>query len=360
MPIDEVEMQSSLPASMILDDRRCIKCNYSLKGLRSEGVCPECGAKFKRLSSRLSASDDLTHAPVSWLRAFAASAQCALAGYVGLAVLWVVAAFTGGRLAWALLFLPAMLLVWGVLGLTRPRPIMPSTRIPPGQEWAKRRLAARTLSLGWLVGIGAFLLMGWVTNNTQSNALNLMGSLGLMLGVGGLSLLFVYLSSIAHWANDVTLTFSLRSGAWFVLAGGVCFALMKGVAAIGIGVVEGIVILAASLICLASVGSTLLSLWRVSSLADWALINHMTDQARTDRLRDKAHRARAIASRDSVAAAAALPPRTKPHTSQAKSATSVTSGQIAPRAAQVLSEQPSDGLSVADENDGLYRLAPDE
>jgi predicted amidophosphoribosyltransferase len=42
--------------------RRCVRCGYDLRGLASQGWCPECGAPFRFSSQSLLTWDDLAKA----------------------------------------------------------------------------------------------------------------------------------------------------------------------------------------------------------------------------------------------------------------------------------------------------------
>ena len=53
---------------VITEDRLCRKCNYSLKGLHAGGMCPECGTPIPRPKPRVLGGDNLSDAPVGYLR----------------------------------------------------------------------------------------------------------------------------------------------------------------------------------------------------------------------------------------------------------------------------------------------------
>ncbi|MBX3385141.1 MAG: hypothetical protein KF768_01070 [Phycisphaeraceae bacterium] len=299
MPIDERELSGKALPTVILDDRVCAGCGYSLKGLRTDGKCPECGRAIRRPSSRLSAADDFTHAPLAWLRAFSTSAQCAFFGYLLFVGCWIACAVFGSRVPaiWGLMFFPGLLLVWGVIGLTQPRPVMPSATRPPGREWFKRRIAARVCSLGWLImtagTIGHLAVFPTGVMHGVSVAITY---LGFAVAIVGLAALFAYLSEIADWANDIALVFKLRAAIWIVGGGGIAYLLAVAIVAMGVSFFEVIVLSFCALAALTGTFVTALSLYRVVSLSKWAMLNQLTDRARTDRLKEKAERAKFVES----------------------------------------------------------------
>lgn len=349
-----------------MDDRRCGRCGYALKGLREDAKCPECGRAIRQ-RKQVRGSADLTHAPVAWLRALSSSAHFALAGWTGLIGVWVALTIfvrPDKPVVWTILFLPAVLYVWGVLGLTRPRPLMAGTQVPPEREWWRMRLATRLASLGWIITVTAFLTRA-MSNPPASieTLLEIAGFVGLLAGIVGQVLLFLYLGNIADWGNDLNLVFKLRGAAWAVGVGAVAMLLLQLAVSGGVGLVEGIVIAGGTLVLLASVLISVATFWRVAGMASWAIINHMTDRARSERLREKAERSRL---RD--APAGPPPPQAVergPSTSRSTASTPVrpapsSSAQAPAKSSRPPSVEKPATAGGASSDDGIYMLAPED
>src|SRR5678816_3938392 len=87
MPIDTRELRRSKnsPFEMISTDRLCDQCRYNLKGLPSNGKCPECGRAIRgRRSKRF--VDSMVDAPAFYLKTLTL-------GIVVMAVFSIVCAF---------------------------------------------------------------------------------------------------------------------------------------------------------------------------------------------------------------------------------------------------------------------------
>lgn len=367
MPVDEQAILGKGLPTILIEDRACVGCGYNLKGLRTDGKCPECGRPIRKASSRLSKQDDMTHAPLPWLRAFSASAQSAFWGYLLLLGLWIACAFVGSRVPviWGVLGLPGLLFVWGVLGLTKPRPVMKSTVVSPAREWRVRRVAARVCALGWLVWAGGLAGRAMIASPSFSHAAaGWMSLAGFAMAIAGLSVLLAYLSEIADWANDITLVFKLRAAVWIVSAGGLAFFFAQVILRTGVGIIEALLLAFCVLLACAGTVVTIVSLSRVASLANWAVINHMTDRARSERLREKAERARFVEEQIATAASSRRPGDDTHAGSRVRRPGAEGSSD---RAAAASNPRPTTGGSAregdgggGDGSDGIYALAPED
>jgi Zn finger protein HypA/HybF involved in hydrogenase expression len=215
MPIDPRELARFHHAqpSVIMTDRPCGKCGYNLKGLKTGGVCPECGQpmRIERTGNRL--SDTLADAPLHYLRTLSTGLILMLIGSLaGAAAVYVV----------PLTVTKAVLLcgtggIWwaGVYIVTLPRVPGPNAVRDDVLDSARLRLANRIIQASWvLAGIG---LLGIVqVNNTASIAFVLLVVLAPLVGLMGLVPLSVTLSSVADWASDPGLGNRFRGTAWAI------------------------------------------------------------------------------------------------------------------------------------------------
>src|SRR5881394_3598889 len=95
MPIDPRELRPPPNLVEVVDsDRPCGRCGYSLKGLPSNGRCPECGYPISRRARRGARrfTDNLADAPLFYLKTLAL-------GAVLLAVCSIVAGLAFGALS---------------------------------------------------------------------------------------------------------------------------------------------------------------------------------------------------------------------------------------------------------------------
>src|SRR5262249_18813740 len=110
MPIDERELRRTRGLfELITTDRLCGKCKYNLRGLPTNGRCPECGTPVTR-AGRRRFSDSLTDAPLFYLKTLAVGAiLLAIFSIVGLQSLKYLqanrtmnaaAVYGGATLAW--------------------------------------------------------------------------------------------------------------------------------------------------------------------------------------------------------------------------------------------------------------------
>lgn len=300
MPISPQQLRD-MRADFISEDRKCVGCGYNLKGLRTGGNCPECGRPIARRRRGPAYSDNLVHAPLTWLIGFRVATvllMLAAGSFVGVQLLGgfvrarapelVAGAIAAASLAWWI----------GVLLVTRPRPVMPSTVIDPRKEWFWLRMISRCSQACWpalvglaigLVGVGAAGAPAAIANGLYW----LVGVLALIAATG-LVPLCVYLSNICFWASDSTLGLNFRACAGTVTAAavtGLALALrivFGGLLAGPTGVLSAAVtwpvLLGAGVFTTAACGHMLWCLWRMQVMASWAVRHHVTAKDRDARL----------------------------------------------------------------------------
>lgn len=289
---------------IILDDRACVSCGYSLKGIPASGKCPECGHLVRRSVKSSRFDDSLVNAPLSWLRALSSGAYILAFSGFGALIGYLALAFSPGPPLSALVL---MLVVgsaagwWvGVWMCTRPRPVTGSTSVSPEREWGRLRLVARITQAGWGVAVMIAVVQAVMSPVGMLDQL-MTGFVGLaVLGaLGGHMALCLYLSRLADWANDSGLANHFKSASYLVLGVIVSNGLMLLAPFLGFFVVLFSVLM--FLVSLAAVVHFYVGLWQFASMTRWAVINNASASARDQRLRERAERARRIEAEPSVA-----------------------------------------------------------
>jgi hypothetical protein len=321
MPIDVRELRPSrnAPVELITTDRKCGRCGYSLKGLPSNGRCPECGKPFAGLrSGHKRFSDSLSDAPLYYLRALAWGtgllAVCGLLSGIAFSLanrdgqLWQIAAAGVASVGW-----------WvGVFIVTAPRPLNDNTLPDAVLESPRLRMVNRALNLSWIASalmLGLKLRVSSPTVDWTAYGLQAIGLLALIP-------ISIHLSSLAFWASDTSLGERFRLVAWvmavcglFVLIGEISIgAAAAAMASGGMNTLPSWFLAIAGLVLLFGVWSYLFrmvaylifvfSLYQLAHEAVWAVRNNRTASDVAARLlaRQEEHM-REIAERTATGAA---------------------------------------------------------
>jgi hypothetical protein len=155
---------------------RCVRCGYELRGLRADGVCPECGGEIRRTLM----GDLLMFADAGYVRTLKIGATLALAGIIA-----------------------ALCTVFGGVGL-----MMLEMTGSGGQTW----LFPTVLGVGGL-GFAAFTLVGWWLLSTPDP-----GRLGADTGVTSRKVVRAgVLMTLAGWTTSLGLRIVV-SGVWGIWA----------------------------------------------------------------------------------------------------------------------------------------------
>jgi hypothetical protein len=219
MPIDTRELRPSRNALVetITSDRRCGRCGYNLRGLPTNGKCPECGrpiAGTKRGHRRL--SDSLSDAPLFYLKTLAWGTGLLALTSVGLAVAFYVANRTGSIAAAGAAGVFAVGWWMGVYIVTAARPFNENTLADAVLDSGWFRAFNRVLAVTWLVGAGASAGFAKV----PSVALVWISFIAQGVGILAFAPLGVHLSSLAFWASDTALGERFRMLAWVLTPAG--------------------------------------------------------------------------------------------------------------------------------------------
>lgn len=296
-PQHTVSVARAIAPDVIVADQACIKCGYSLKGLRLGGSCPECGQAIQGRKKSPRYTDQLVHAPMDWLEIFATGALMMFLAAGGTIAMIITLLFV--HTVPILMVFVGIAAVWsaGVWLATRPRPVMPTTTVNTAREWRALRIAARATQLFWPAAVLLALFSIWVYNSTTSTAalyaaISCVG-LASIIAVGGLAPTCALLAHMADWAEDSGLAQSLRGCAWTIGFCGVVIAMALLNAFTGLlgSVIGGV--LAVCIIAMVFMPPMyfLFCLFRLQSMARWAVWNHVAAEAKLDRFKQRAQAA---------------------------------------------------------------------
>ncbi|MBX3406075.1 MAG: hypothetical protein KF869_04845 [Phycisphaeraceae bacterium] len=293
MPISEKQLRVVAP-EVIVTDRPCANCGYSLRGLQVGGVCPECGHAISRRARGPRYSQQLVNAPLPWLDTLAAGATMMFLAALGFFVLVVIMLFVRP---------PALLVITGLVSLgwlggvwicTGPRPAAPGSTYDTRREWVSLRLAARLSQACWpmvfIAALGALAASRAGTSPVITNTAIIGAALFALGAVAGLAPLCALLAHTTDWAEDSSLAQGFRACAWTICFCGFVIALtiLNGFT----GILGGIIgaVLAAIIITLIYIPPVyfLWCLFRFQRMARWAVWNHVAAEARLDRFRARA------------------------------------------------------------------------
>lgn len=281
MPIDPRELVKAGREGVIADDRLCDRCRYNLKGLPRGGRCPECGLPIRSRGGRKRFTDNLTQAPLFYLKTLALG----LGATAAASAMFIITSIAGAIAPqWALAILAlnalAALLWWvGVFIVTAQRPLSESTIRDAFLESRGLRQANRILQTGWI----ASALLTFLEIRTGNPVPGYLAHAALVIATLGLVPLALQFSALADWAGDTGVSERFKIAAWAMAVFGVTsqaglFAAMGGVT----GVLMATIWFWSSFATAIAQGMFLFGIFQLVSSAGWAITNaqHAADSAR--------------------------------------------------------------------------------
>jgi hypothetical protein len=329
MPIDprEIRPVRTKLYELITTDRPCGKCGYNLRGLPSNGKCPECGRAITGLRGSNRFSDNLGDAPLFYLKAVALGA-CLLAVFSIVCAYAFAFVEAGPTIRIAGIAGVASIAWWvGVYILTGKRQIGDHTLPDAVLDSIWLRRINRAMQLAWPLAVIAWVL--FIRSGPPVNQIARVGALGLQIvGAFGLVPLSVHLSSLADWAGDTGLAERFRISAWALAVCGIISqagSLSKGFAAGNVPSVGGGFLWFGSIWATLGLSITqivfLFSLFQLAHISVWAILNSSKAAEASRRLLEQRERhEREMARRTATASAlnptapvpGRLPPKPKP------------------------------------------------
>lgn len=292
MPIDprEIRPQKSKLFEVIETDRLCRRCRYNLKGLPLGGKCPECGAPIGAARRGKRFTDNLTDAPIAYLKTLAF-------GLVLLAIFSIASTFAfyflglNPSLVWAGVAAFTAVGWWiGVYIATAPRQTAEDAPRDGVLDSGWLRIANRSIQASWILAVVFWVLVLRLPPGSMAHTAAWYTQYALQLiGLFGLVPFAVQLSSLSDWAGDTSLSERFRVVAWAMAVCGVGVVGSKLSVGAG-GVLSGLLFLAAvwgtglqSVIQLVF----LYSLFQLANNAIWAVRNSNTAYEVNRRLQER-------------------------------------------------------------------------
>lgn len=271
--------KAAIHGRVVLGDRPCPNCEYNLVGLRTGGLCPECGTPI-RVSQRR--DGNMGDAPPAFLRAQALAAWMVVAGAGGV-LLGVCGAVLLSALGKSMIG-PCVLgigaggaLAWGVGQLSRPRWVPPGAGVDTKREWRAARWMARLAVCAWPVAFLLLMFAGLRPGAPLSPVpavYVVSGGIAFLLGSFGLLVVPAYAALLADWATDSDLAARLKVGMVTLLVTPI-FLLLAGLFTPNAawGLASFILTAVSWLLVLVGAGFSLLTLAQFASLCTWAVVN---------------------------------------------------------------------------------------
>ncbi len=288
----------------VQSDRPCRRCGYNLKGLPGVSVCPECGTPFTVVSIQGRFCDNLTDAPLEYLRMLRGGLLLLAGSVLILIASLILSFFIGSQALAGAALLSGILWISGVWITTSSRPPDDSFAPDVVLDSARLRTTCRMLQAATLIG-GLSFSAGWILSQSPTASQGIITSLvvgaAIFYAIAILALIpfGVYLSAMSDWAGHDKLGAQFRVVSFTIAIAALLSlgSVLAGVASAGVRGPAALVTLWAGIGIALALMFFLTLIMRLANSARWAVLNAlnaMDSQARIAE-RKKEHADRVIA-----------------------------------------------------------------
>lgn len=285
-------------------DRSCRRCGYNLKGLPGGSVCPECGTPSRDVSIQGRFNDNLTDAPLEYLRTLRGGLLLLAGSVLFLVAALIMSFFIGIYALIGAAVVSCVLWIPGVWITTSPRSLDDSFAPDAVLDSARLRNACRSLQVATLIG-GLMFSGSWIVSQSPTASSGLVSALvvgaAIFYGIAILALipLSVYLSAMSDWAGHDQLGMQFRIVSFTIAIAAMLSlgAVLAGVASPGVRGLAALVTLWSGIGIVLALMFFLTLILRLANSARWAVtnaLNALESQARIAE-RKKEHADRVVA-----------------------------------------------------------------
>ena len=303
----------STPQTYIQTDRACDQCEYNLKGLPTDGNCPECGAPIRRRATRTSGTMS-QEAPTSFVNKLTLGFTIATIGMLLtstgqlIAIMYAVSNYmtyifypmNPKALVTAGMFKFPGALIWvvGISIIIAKRPNRENIIHDKTLDNDQLRKVVLLVSIAWPIYALAGLAMAKLNIATAPPStvltipLSIVSFISGMIAWIGLIPTCVYFAELGYWASHDHLAQRLRGTAWTMATFGIFVVLLSAIKAMSgsMGAAAGFVSIFAFMILCVALLVFLFTVIQLRSVMRWVANHQQLAAGSADRVRERVER----------------------------------------------------------------------